>query len=142
MQLSQIILPEAIVPELSSTTKEDAILQLIEILVASRGLDPSLKREITIGLLKRESTKTTAVENGIAIPHAKVTCVKDFFGALGLCRNGVDFDSPDGKPVHVIFLFLSPKNKPEQHLKIMALVSRLLTTPDFIGKLRSAPGRE
>ena len=77
---------------------------------------------------KRESLVSTGVGAGVAIPHVKSASVNDFFIAVGICRDGVDWDALDGEPVQLIFLIGGPEDH-ETYLRILAKLSLLIKNP-------------
>jgi len=66
------------------------------------------------------------MENGIAIPHCCVDLINETVVALGISREGIEFDSIDGKPTHLIILLVTPKNKTKMHIKTLAEIAKLL----------------
>ena len=93
-------------------------------------------------LIKREKLGSTAVGNGIAIPHTnclKIDKPKVFVAVLS---NSLDFDANDDQPVDIIFLLLAPNNEGSEHLQALALVSRLLRNKELTSKLRGCKTTE
>ncbi len=89
-------------------------------------------------LLDRERLGCTGLGAGIAIPHCKLKDLDEIVLAVASCPGGVDFHSPDGIPVTLIFLILSPGEAPALHLQALARISRLLKTPGVADSLRRA----
>jgi PTS system nitrogen regulatory IIA component len=87
-------------------------------------------------LLKRESLGSTALEKGIAIPHALIDKIKEPFLALAVIKDGIDFGAADGKPTYVFILLLGNKINPGVQLKILAHVCRLVKETDVVEKLK------
>jgi len=75
-------------------------------------------------LLEREQLGSTGIGGGVAIPHCKLEGLAEGVLAVGIARPPVDFDAPDGKPVAVFFLVLSPDHSPAEHLQTLARISR------------------
>jgi mannitol/fructose-specific phosphotransferase system IIA component (Ntr-type) len=98
--------------------------------------------ELTRRLIERERLGCTGLGAGVAIPHCKSRDVSDIVLAVGLAPQGVDFHAPDGQPVRLIFLILSPADQPAAHLQTLARISRLLRTPGTSEQLRRAATRE
>ena len=86
--------------------------------------------------MARESLGSTAIGQGIAIPHAKSDSVTKLVAAFGLSKKGVDFDSLDGEPVNIFFLLLAPQDSAGPHLKALARIARLLKDKYFRDNLR------
>ena len=77
-------------------------------------------------ILSREGYLSTGLENGLAIPHAKTRGIEELSMVFGLVPDGVEFETLDGKPAHMIFLVLSPVDTPGPHIQALALISRNL----------------
>ncbi len=93
-------------------------------------------RTILDSLIKREKLGSTAVGNGIAIPHATETSLDKPKGFLAILSNGLDFNANDDQLVDIIFLLLAPSNNGSEHLQALASVSRLFRNNELITKLR------
>jgi PTS system nitrogen regulatory IIA component len=87
-------------------------------------------------LLKRESLGSTALEKGIAIPHALIDKIEEPFAALAVIREGVDFGAADEKPTYVLIMLLGNKDNPGTQLKILAHVCRLVKETDVVERLK------
>src|SRR6266436_2844827 len=81
---------------------------------------------------------TDALGEGVAIPHGKLAGLKRVIAAFGRSRQGVDFQSLDGKPTHLFFLLVAPEDSAGAHLKALARISRLLKDESFRQRLMSA----
>jgi PTS system nitrogen regulatory IIA component len=92
-------------------------------------------------LWERERLGSTAIGDGIAIPHGKLPSLKGVIGTFARHPAGVDFDSLDGGPTHLFFLLVAPEDSVGQHLKALARVSRLLKDKAFRERLLAADGR-
>ncbi|HVO29698.1 MAG TPA: PTS sugar transporter subunit IIA, partial [bacterium] len=110
-----------------SRDRDGAIAELASALAARTG-GRVAAAVIEKGLLERERDRATALGNGIAIPHAKAPGLDDVVGVLGRSRGGIEWGAPDG-PCKLIFALVAPEARPAQHLKALALVSRLMRTP-------------
>jgi PTS system nitrogen regulatory IIA component len=132
------ILPEALViPVLTGKSKEDVLRELATA-IAAQHPDIDANRLVDV-LWERERLGSTAIGDGIAIPHGKLPGLKMVLGAFGRHPQGVDFESLDGKPTKLLFLLVAPEDSVGQHLKALARVSRLLKDPGFRNQLMSAP---
>jgi nitrogen PTS system EIIA component len=89
-------------------------------------------------LMERESLGSTGIGGGIAIPHGKLGGVADIILGFGRSRSGVEYESLDGRPVHLFFLLLTPENSTGGHLKVLAQISKLLKMEYFKQELRRA----
>ena len=93
-------------------------------------------------LIKREKLGSTAVGNGIAIPHANCPDIDKPKVFVALLSNSLDFNANDDQPVDIIFLLLAPDNNGSEHLQALALVSRLLRNKELTTKLRGCKNTE
>ena len=100
------------------------------------GIDPEALRKV---LEERELLASTAIGDGIAIPHGKLDSVEQLVGTLGRSVAGLEFDSIDGKPTHLVFMLVAPSSSTGIHLKALARLSRLFRDADFRRRLIEAP---
>jgi len=137
MKIMDFLSKKSILAELKSTKKEDVIKELVDLLISSGDIDKSSRAKVVESLNERESLGSTAIGQGIAIPHAKTDCVGKLVGAFALSKKGVDFDSLDGEPVYIFFLLLAAQDSAGPHLKALARISRLFKDKYFRDNLRS-----
>jgi len=142
VKLYDIIPQAAIVSDLAAEDRDSAILELLEALEAAGKTKPEHREEIILALLKREAVAPTALGHGVAIPHAKTRYVLNFCGAIGIARNGLDFSATDRRPVHVVFLFLSPEHAISGHLELMAHIAGIARHQRYVSLLRDARNRK
>ena len=126
MQIMDFLSKKAIVMDIKSTKKEEVIKELVDALVNSGDIEKRSRNKLIDSLMARESLGSTAIGQGIAIPHAKSDCVDKLIAAFGLSKKGVDFDSLDGEPTHIFFLLVAPEDAAGPHLKALARISRML----------------
>ncbi len=138
MKIMDFLSKDAITVDLKSVNKNDAIKELVELLVKAQEIDKKDKPKIVELLMAREALGSTAIGHNVGIPHAKTDSVKDLIGAFGLSKRGVDFDSLDGEPVYIFFLLLAPQDSAGPHLKALARISRLIKDKYFRDTLRQA----
>jgi PTS system nitrogen regulatory IIA component len=141
MKIVDFLSPEAIIPALAGTTKGDVLAEMSNFLaekpVATGGvIDPKI---LYRALEERERLASTAIGDGIAIPHGKLDSVDHLLGALGRSVSGLAFDSIDGKPTHIVFMLVAPLNSAGVHLKALARLSRLFRDASFRQRLLDAP---
>ena len=115
--------------------KDDVLHELATIASKSSENEKLNANIVYEALLKRESDSTTAFGNKIAIPHAAIEGLDDFFVFIVSSRHGVDFESLDEKKVHLFFVILGPKGRENEHLKILAAISRITHVPGIIEEL-------
>ncbi len=129
MRLIDILKPENIKVPLESLSKNDAIAELVNLL-AKNG-DVTDAKKVLDAVLERESTRTTGIGNGLAIPHGKCAATKDLVMAIGRAGTPIDFQAIDGRPVSLIWLLTSPPDKTGPHIHALARISRLMTIDKF-----------
>lgn len=124
MRLSDFLTMEQISADLQGQTKFQVIDELLDLLSKNNRLvDRDIAQQ---DVLAREGYLSTGLENGLAIPHAKTDGVERLELAFGVKRDGVDFESLDGKPAKLIFLVLSPRDTSGPHIQTLAIISRNL----------------
>ena len=140
MKLLDILSDESLIaPSLTGTTKTATLRELAEHLARQH---PEINPDRLVEVLwERERLGSTAIGDGIAIPHGKLPGLSNVIGAFGRHIGGVDFDSLDGSPTHLFFLLVAPEDSVGQHLKALARVSRLLKDRAFREKLIGAADR-
>ncbi len=136
MKLTQYIKPECFVPLLAEKTREEALRRMVRVL-AEKGIVKN-EDDIFAHLLERESIQSTAVGNGIAIPHCFSDQVADLVITVARAPQGIGFDSFDGAPTRVIFLLLGNRDGHGLHLKALARIARLIKSTAFIEKIIAA----
>ena len=134
------ILPEALVmPDLKGQTKDEVLHELAEGMAAvHREIEAARLLDV---LWERERLGSTAIGDGIAIPHGKLPGLTAVLAAFGRHLQGVDFQSLDGNPSKLFFLLVAPEDSVGQHLKALARVSRLLKDATFRNRLLMAHDR-
>jgi fructose-specific phosphotransferase system IIA component len=137
MQVMEFLSKKAIITDIKSVKKEDVLKELVEALIASGDIEKRYRSKLIESLLAREALGSTAIGQGIAIPHAKSDCVEKLVAAFGLSKKGVDFDSLDGEPAYIFFLLVAPQDSAGPHLKALARISRLLKDKYFRDTLRA-----
>lgn len=137
MKIDEFLCADAITPDLKSETKAEVIEELVSLLIDAKAVDVKNKSKIIDILMAREGLGSTAIGQGIAIPHGKIDAAEKLVAALGISKKGVDFDSLDGEPAHIFFLLLAPTDSAGPHLKALARVSRLLKDKYFRDSLKA-----
>jgi nitrogen PTS system EIIA component len=136
MKIVDFIREELILPDLRSQAKLDLLDELAEHL--SRHNAGVSKEALMKVLVDRERLASTAIGEGVAIPHGKLDAVGKLIACVGRARDGVDFDSMDGRPTHLFFVLVAPENSTGVHLKALARISRLFKDPEFRSRLLAA----
>ena len=123
MKIMDFLSQDAIIVDLKSTDKKSAIIELVEILKDTKKVKKT--DEIINVISEREKLGSTGIGQGIAIPHGKIDVLQKQIGVLGISHKGIEFNSLDGEPVHIIFLLVGPVEVAGQHLKALSRISRL-----------------
>lgn len=140
MKLHHYLVPELVIMDLASTGVEDTLRQMVGQL-ADRGAIADAETALD-ALLQRESSQSTGLGNGIAIPHAVYAELDSTVIQLAISRGGVDFRALDQEPVHLFFLLLSPPERSGTHIKLLARIARLMRQPGFLELLLDADSPE
>jgi PTS system nitrogen regulatory IIA component len=139
MPLTDLVAPNAILPALKVNNKKQALHELAARATVLSGQSEKAIFEI---LMQREKLGSTAIGNGIAIPHGKMANLSRLFGLFARLDRPIDFEALDGQPVDLIFLLLAPEPAGADHLKALARVARLMRTPDTARMLRESRDAE
>ena len=139
MNIREMLSVNSFLVDFNASSKKYALDELCKL--AQKELNISATA-ILESLTKREKLGSTAVGNGIAIPHATNTSLNDPKGFMAILSNSLDFNANDDQFVDIIFLLLAPSNKGSEHLQALASVSRLLKNNDITTKLRGCKNAE
>ncbi|OCA90671.1 PTS fructose transporter subunit IIA [Bacillus sp. FJAT-27225] len=140
MKITELLTKETIVLSLSGNAKNEAIDQLVDVLFQAKKIDN--KDSFREAILKREAQSTTGVGDGIAIPHAKTSSVKQAAIAFGKSESGVDYQSLDGQPAHLFFMIAAPEGANNTHLEALARLSGILMRPEVREQIMAANTKE
>jgi len=137
MKIMDFLSKRAIIPDIKSAKKEDVIKELVDALINAGDIEKRNRNKLIDALTAREALGSTAIGQGVAIPHAKSDSVDKLVAAFGISKRGVDFDSLDGEPAYIFFLLVAPQDSAGPHLKALARISRLLKDKYFRDNLRA-----
>ncbi|MEX0654109.1 MAG: PTS sugar transporter subunit IIA [Phycisphaeraceae bacterium] len=140
MRLTDILQPECVKVPLVAGDKQEAIYALVDLLASVTGIDDA--EQLKQAVWQRETTRTTGIGHGIAIPHGKSAGVDQLCMAIGRTAEPLEFKAIDGKPVDLILLLVSPQDQTGPHIQALAKISRMLTDDAFRSALKSAPDAE
>ena len=133
MRITDFLSDQSVIPALASGEKNAVLQEMAEWLASQhRFLD---KHKVLQVLLEREKISTTAIGEGVAIPHGKLAGVERVLGVFARSPEGVDFASLDGGRTHLFFVLIAPENAAADHLKALARISRLLKDEAFRRRL-------
>ena len=142
MKLTDFVVPDAILADLQAESKEAAIRAMVSSLKQSGSIREEDEESIVEAILKREALGSTGIGNGVAVPHTKHPSVHQLVATVALVKTGVDFASLDGEPVQILFLLISPPDRPGDHLRGLENISRHLKNPNFCSFFRQAKSRD
>jgi fructose-specific phosphotransferase system IIA component len=136
MRLTDILKPQNILIPLQAENKNQAIGALVELLGKNGEIQDT--KAVLDAVLERETTRTTGIGNGLAIPHGKCVGTTQLVMAIGKLATPIDFAAIDGRPVSLIWLLTSPPDKTGPHIHALARISRLMTIDKFRAALNNA----
>lgn len=139
MALTDLVVPQAVVPSLRVNSKKQALQELA---ARAAAICRRNEREVLEVLMQRERLGSTGIGSGIAIPHGKLAKLERLFGVFARLERPIDFEALDGQPVDLLFLLLAPEAAGADHLKALARVARLMRTPDTSKMLRESRDAE
>lgn len=142
MKLTDFVVPGAVIPSLQVNNKEAAIRSMVDSLVQSGNIKSTDADGIVAAILKREELGSTGIGRGVAVPHTKHASVDRLIATVAISPTGVDFASLDGEDVYILFLLVSPPDRPGDHLRALENISRHLRNDNFCNFLRQCKSAE
>ena len=140
MKIVDLIKRDMVVPALNATEKRGILEELAAYMSSHHSrIDRALLAKV---LIERELLASTAIGEGVAIPHGKLGTVGEIVACLGRAPTGVEFDSMDGQPTYLFFVLVAPESSTGAHLKALARISRVFKDPEFRKRLLAAPDAE
>jgi fructose-specific phosphotransferase system IIA component len=136
MRLRDLLDSSTVKVSMVATEKEEAIEELVDVLVRSGRVTD--REGVITAIMNRERQQTTGIGSGVAVPHAKHESIKELTAALGVSKGGIEFDAIDDKPVRVVFLIMARVDDPGPHIQALAEIARLLQIPGFYRKMTEA----
>lgn len=138
MKLAEFVIEDAIITDLTANSKEEAIRTMVKSLCQAGRFSAENEENIVAAIMKREELGSTGIGRGIAVPHTKHPSVDSLVATIAIAREGVEFQSLDGEDVHILFLLISPPDRPGDHLRGLEGISRHLKNDDFCNFLRQS----
>jgi PTS system fructose-specific IIA component/PTS system nitrogen regulatory IIA component len=138
MKFTDFVSRDAIIADLKADDKEGVIREMAEGLQRAGGIAQGELEGIVKAILKREELGSTGIGRGVAVPHTKHASVERLIGTVAVSREGVDFNSLDGEKVQLVFLLVSPPDRPGDHLRALENISRQLRNDTFCRFLKQA----
>ncbi|NBX04168.1 MAG: transcriptional regulator [Alphaproteobacteria bacterium] len=139
MNLATILSVDAVLPRIFARDKKQALKTLSAHAATLTGLG---EREIYSVLKEREQLGCTGMGSGVCIPHGRFEKLTSICALFATLESPVDFDAADGKPVDVFFMLLTPASASTEHVKALAVISRLLRDKALCEQLRGLSDRE
>jgi nitrogen PTS system EIIA component len=133
MEIADLITPRGVLAHLRATNKKQALQELARRAAVMTGIHD---RTVLDVLIERERLGSTGIGMGIGVPHGKLPGLSKLCGIFGRLERPIPFEAIDDQPVDLIFLLLAPESAGADHLKALALVSRLLRDRTVCEKLR------
>ena len=129
--IGPIVESAGLVAELAAANKDAALKELLAAAKATGSFADKTSKAMLKRLQEREALGSTGLGNGVAVPHVKSDGVDRVVLVLGRSKAGLDWQAIDGRPVHVLFLLVSPADEPEMHLQCLRWIATLARNPDF-----------
>jgi PTS system fructose-specific IIA component/PTS system nitrogen regulatory IIA component len=142
MKFSDFICKEAVRTQVKASEKEAVIRAMAQSLLDAKQINANDFESIVEAILKREELGSTGIGRGVAVPHTKHASIDRLLGTVAISEEGVDFDSLDGEKVHLLFLLVSPPDRPGDHLRALENISRQLRDDTFCRFLKQAKAPE
>ena len=139
MLLSELLRPDLIKVNLEAEKRDEALAELVDVLVQSHEISYAQRHEVLTALLDRESELGSGMEHGIAVPEAACDHVEDILCVLGTTPRAIAFETLDGKPVHLILVIVTPRRNFSGKVRTLACVSRLLEAEEVVQRIVTAP---
>ena len=138
MKFSDFICREAIRTNLGAREKKEVIRAMATSLLEAGKIQEKDYESIVEAILKREELGSTGIGRGVAVPHTKHPSIDKLIGTVAISEEGVNFDSLDGEKVHLLFLLVSPPDRPGDHLRALENISRQLRDDTFCRFLKQS----
>jgi len=140
MKIAEILELNTVVSHLHSTSKTDVIKELADNI--SSGY-PNINTERLVEvLIERENLCSTAVDSGVAIPHAKLSGITDMIVGFGRSIEGIEYESLDKKATHFFITLIAPEDSAGSHIQLLARISKVFKNPELRAKLMRSESEE
>ncbi len=142
MKLTDIVAADAVITNLKATTKDEAIREIVNSLHVAGKVAAEHTDAIISAIMKREELGSTGIGRGVAVPHTKHGSVDSIVATVALSEAGLDFAALDGEVVHILFLLISPPDRPGEHLRGLETITRHLKSDEFCSFMRQCKTAE
>jgi fructose-specific phosphotransferase system IIA component len=136
MFLHELLDQDSIAMSLRSRTKDEVLGEMVDILDKTGKIKN--KDAVLKSVMDRERIMTTGIGNGVGVPHCKTNAVDRLVAALGVSRDGIDFQAPDDEPARLIFILIAEQNNPGPHVRALARLAKLLSSKQVRDALLAA----
>jgi len=133
VKLSDVLTKERIIINLNGRDKYDILGKLVNVARTSNRVTD--EADLLKKVIEREKIKSTGIGGGIGIPHAQTSGVTDIIACLGISGQGIEFNSLDGKPVHLVFLIATKERTNSAYLGLLSRIARLFIDEPFKQKI-------
>lgn len=133
MKITDILSPESTFSNLALSSKKKVLEKVSQVMAEAIN---GQVQEIYESLLSREKLGSTALGNGVAIPHGRFSQGDESVAVLILLEEPIDYDSPDNQPVDIIFAIMVPEDAKTEHLKYLAQIANLLSESSLVSQIR------
>jgi len=130
IDISRFLLPKTVLLTLQNQEKESVILELCQTVVQGFTFLDNWE-DLAQRVIERERIMGTGLENGVAIPHARIKALPTPVVALGISREGIEWNTPDGKPVHFVFLVITPQENPRIQIQLLSEIARIMAQEEI-----------
>ncbi len=136
MKILDLLDSKHVLTDLKAEEQEGALKEMAGKIAGELDVKPD---KLVKALMERETTRPTALEStGVAIPHARLSGIKDFLVLFARSSRGIDFKAEDGQPCHLFFLIVGPEDEPGNYLRLLARIARICHDKEFREKLMKA----
>ena len=137
-RLIEFLQEEYILTGLEATDKWDALRQVTDFYIRTHRTPQAQRQALHDAIVEREQELTTAIGRGAAIPHGRIQYGSGIRGVLAICDKGIDFGAPDGEPVRIVMLVVTPKGYEKAHLEVMASLAQMISNDAIRTRLLAA----
>ena len=130
------LINESRITILKSITKKGVLKEMVDLIASSEKIMD--KNEFFEAISEREEIMSTGIGLGIAIPHVKIHSVTDLVMAMGISKEGIEYDALDDKPVYIIIIIGASENQQNEYVQTLARVTLFLKNPRIREEIRSA----
>lgn len=136
MKISELFKPSLIKMSLQAENKDELFPEMVQLFVADGSITD---RATALHVLEeREAKMSTGIANGLGLPHGKLPEAKRILLAMGISKNGIEYDSLDGELVYIVITIFAALENPGQHIQVLAEISRLFSIPGFKERIQAA----